>query len=72
MRWREFIGMSGWQYRCGDLPDYEEHHRKTIGTLAWFVLKQEGMEELKEMAVILGKYFEDFEEGMELSSLGRR
>jgi acyl dehydratase len=29
------------------------------------------MGELKEMVVILGKYFEDFEEGMELSSLGR-
>jgi acyl dehydratase len=29
------------------------------------------MEGRKEMVVILGKYFEDFEGGMELSSLGR-
>jgi acyl dehydratase len=29
------------------------------------------MEGRKEMVVILGKYFEDFEEGMELYSLGR-
>jgi len=29
------------------------------------------MEELKGMVVILGKYFEDFQEGMELVSLGR-